>query len=240
MPGHPDMEIIEHLFCNKCQKKFTKESALKYHKVMCTKTPTVSKEGRRRVKDFFPSSDDDNKIELLFFSEKNMELQSKEDIINDLKEKLGDIVTEFEGKPIAPEDDRNKITKRRKQRKDNSKREETRRRREDRHKQKRLHSAGGHKGSTIQCDCCPKFARKSSPPLESGSVILEPVSPSPTSTILPPSLRAPYSSSSSDEGSPAINTFCQENFYILPGNLMPSLNPNPTSHNTEQITFNCY
>ena len=240
MPGHPDVEIIDNLTCKKCLKKFTKETALKYHIVMCTKTPLVSKEGRRRVKDFFPSSDDDSKIELLFFSEKNMELRSKEDIINDLREKLGDTVTEFEGKPIAPEDQRNKMTPKRKRRKDNYKREETRRRREDRHKLKRVHSTGGHKGSTIQCDCCPKFARKSSPPLESGSEILEPVSPSSTPTFIPPPLRTPYSSSSSDEASPAINVFCQENFYILPGNPLPNINPNPTNYNTEQIRFNCY
>ena len=86
------------LECDRCGRFFLNEETLKYHTVMCNKTRILGKGERRTVKDFFPSDDEDNPVNLLFFTEKNMELTSKEDIIASVEQELGVSVTEFTGK----------------------------------------------------------------------------------------------------------------------------------------------
>jgi len=86
------------LECDRCGRFFLNEETLKYHTVMCNKTRILGKGERRTVKDFFPSDDEDNPVNLLFFTEKNMELTSKKDIIASVEQELGVSVTEFTGK----------------------------------------------------------------------------------------------------------------------------------------------
>merc|ERR1712126_227256 len=86
------------LECDRCGRMLSNEQTLKYHRVMCNKTKSLGTGERRTVKDFFPSDDDDDSINLLFFTEKNLELTSKKEIIASVEEKLGVSVTEFRGK----------------------------------------------------------------------------------------------------------------------------------------------
>ena len=89
------------LECDRCSRMFLNEETLKYHTVMCNKTRILGKGERRTVKDFFPSDEEDDSINLLFFTEKNLELTSKKDIIASVEKKLGVSVTEFTGKEKA-------------------------------------------------------------------------------------------------------------------------------------------
>jgi hypothetical protein len=184
---------MERPACGRCQRPFTSEHARDYHMVMCTKV-TPERDGQRRsVKDFFPSDDEDS-IELLFFSDKNLQICSKERTIHSLQKRLGVSVTEFIGKQLCQ--DENKISGKRKSTKKKTKREETAKRRVERRKmQPEERTRHPHK---IQCDCCTKS--------QSAQVN------STSSTA--------STATSSDESSHAMDSvtaYCKENFFILPG-----------------------
>ena len=102
------------LECDRCGRFFLNEETLKYHTVMCNKTRILGKGERRTVKDFFPSDDEDNSVNLLFFTEKNMELTSKKDIIASVEQELGVSVTEFTGKEKTSDSEPQRRRRRRK------------------------------------------------------------------------------------------------------------------------------
>merc|ERR1711890_64535 len=88
------------LVCHDCRRTFAKKERLHYHLIMCTRE---KKEEIISVKNFFginsdDDDDDDNNMELLFFSAKNLEKNSREEIIDGLEKRLGVKVTEFKGK----------------------------------------------------------------------------------------------------------------------------------------------
>merc|ERR1712179_45469 len=88
------------LVCEKCGRTFVLEEALLYHGIMCTKImETKVKEEQVDVKNFFGSdSEDDDDCELLFYTAKNLELNSQQEILAGLEKRLGVKVTEFKGK----------------------------------------------------------------------------------------------------------------------------------------------
>ena len=131
------------LKCDRCDRLFLNEQTLKYHTVMCNKTRVLGKGERRTVKDFFPSDDDDDSINLLFFTEKNLELTSKKDIIASVEQKLGVSVTEFTGKEKAS--DREPQRKRRRRKRTTSIKPSTKKKAVFQPKKER---------NQVKCDCC--------------------------------------------------------------------------------------
>ena len=170
------------LKCDRCDRLFLNEQTLKYHTVMCNKTRVLGKGERRTVKDFFPSDDDDDSINLLFFTEKNLELTSKQEIIASVEEKLGVSVTEFTGKEKASDSEPQKKRRRRK-------------RATPIKTKKKAEFLPKKESNQVQCDCCIQ-GRKEWEPISKGkkSETCKATSSASASPSLSPS---PCSSSSS-------------------------------------------
>ena len=133
----------EGLECDRCGRMLSNEQTLKYHRVMCNKTKTLGSGERRTVKDFFPSDEDDDSTNLLFFTEKNLELTSRSEVIKRVERELGVPVTEFLGKDKVDEPDQ----KRKGRRRGKSSLART--------NPKKQKVAGQKKdGNEVKCDCC--------------------------------------------------------------------------------------
>ena len=138
------------LECDRCGRMLTNEQTLKYHIVMCNKTKTLGTGERRTVKDFFPSDEDDDSTNLLFFTEKNLELTSRSEVIERVERELGVPVREFLGKEkVAPggtvHDDPDQKRKGRRRGKSSLARTNP----------KKQNVSGQKKdGNEVKCDCC--------------------------------------------------------------------------------------
>jgi len=144
------------LKCDRCDRLFLNEETLKYHTVMCNKTRVLGKKGERRtVKDFFPSDDDDDSINLLFFTEKNLELTSKKEIIASVEEKLGVSVTEFRGKEKLTDSEEPQKKRGRRKRATPTK------------PSTKKHAALKKEGNQVKWDCCIQ-GRKELEPIRKG------------------------------------------------------------------------
>ena len=217
------------LKCDRCDRLFLNEQTLKYHTVMCNKTRVLGKGERRTVKDFFPSDDDDDSINLLFFTEKNLELTSKQEIIASVEEKLGVSVTEFKGKEKALDSEPQKKRRRRKRAtaaKTNTKKE----------------AVPKKESNQVKCDCCVQ-GRKEWEPIRKGkkSETCKATSSASVSPSLSPCSSSSSSCSSSSSSSPSSSgeedgsetkkdilrvdvkkpnlrgtTYFKDNYYILP------------------------
>ena len=132
------------LECDRCGRMFLNDQTLQYHTVMCNKRRTFAKGEIRNVKEFFPSDNEDDPINLLFFTEKNLEVRTKEEIIASVERKLGVPVTEFRGKEKTSE--REPPKKRRKGKMATSVVKT----------KKQAVSARKKERNQVKCDCCTK------------------------------------------------------------------------------------
>ena len=216
------------LECDRCSRMFLNEETLKYHTVMCNKTRILGKGERRTVKDFFPSDEEDDSINLLFFTEKNLELTSKKDIIASVEKKLGVSVTEFTGKEKAS--NREPQKKRGRGKRTASIKPSTKKQAVFLPKKER---------NQVKCDCCSQ-GRKEWEPIRRGNKsetckAASSASASPCSTSSSSSCSSSSSSSSSSSGeedkcetkkdispvdvkNPNVSgtTYFKDNYYILP------------------------